>query len=220
MELPSARLQKETKYASHNTIMKDNDLWFKNTYVNRHDKPEEENVDQMILHPGRIYSFIYNIKSDDNDLVPVVYFIKYIVDENKIKRLIGININFIPPKIRVKIFDKITRIYSPFIDRAGRIIETGKPKGQPQLTVTFDILSNILKGSGFEFAIRSYAVDRITKKPMIVSYDEWWKLLYLRPKMIRKVNPDKIYSDYLMSAIGKENAKFHQSAKSLVDSNK
>ena len=108
----------------------------------------------------------------------------------------GINLSFVPPKVRMTILDEIKRVFgtmiiNPNIDRIN--------KGQQSLKkmpMTYDLAKVLLQKSGFEFALRSYIYTRMGSKPRIIDYSEWWRLGTFSSDYIRKLNKLSIYWRY------------------------
>jgi len=202
MELPSISYNNALKLKSHSTVVYHNKQWFDDTYVSRNINPVEENT-KTLMDVGKIYTFTYDAKFKDKldfwDAMPMNFILGHLESKSGNVNAFGMNISYIPPQIRLQVLDKIVHIFDTAIIR--RNIEKINEDKRPlkDLPMTYDIAKKILSGSGFEFAIRSYIYNRIKTKPLIVTYQDWWKVATFPSQYILKMNILAIYYLYKKS---------------------
>lgn len=198
--LPSERLQEETKTVTLSTVTYHNEKWFEKRYVERIIDTKEINFKILPLEIGKIYIFpyspIYADKLSFFDYMPINLILGYIITKAGRLNPYGINLSYIPPKIRVAILDTIIKIFktqyiNPNITRISE--ENWNLKTLP---MTYDIAKRILHNSGFEFAIRSYRNDRMGNKPLILTYEDWWRLSTIHSKFLAKMTIRMVYYRY------------------------
>lgn len=198
MDLPSITYKEALRLNSVTKILNDTTEWFEDVYVKRIDDPVEERVGRL-LEVGKMYSFLYDAKHK-KELEFWMYLptsslcIGHIEGKNKKLNAMCINTAYIPPKIRMLVLDKIVKVFNSMIIKQNeKLIKSGRFKSQAHMPLFYDICKKILKDSGFEFAIRSYIYTRMKTKPLIISYEDWWKASvltsnkYLLKKDIRYV---------------------------------
>lgn len=150
---------------------------------------------------GKMYTFSYKDPKYKKELdfynaFPIGICIGHTKGFDGKENPIFLALQFIPPKIRLKVLDQIVKIFSnsviePNIKRLNRGNLSLKP-----LRSDYSVLKKILAGSGFQFAIRSYIYKRIKTQPMIISYVDWWKVGTFSSKYIKKMNIQAIYFMY------------------------
>jgi hypothetical protein len=136
---------------------------------------------------GKIYMFKYtkpknieNIKYWDAN--PVVLS----MGQDEHGNDIGINLNFLPNTLRLKILDKIMESYSVNIRNAIRGKNKGNAKSQYQvININYSSLVKVLYKIGFNHSIRSYITNRKSQQ-FVLSYDSWPKVTFLNIKNINK----------------------------------
>ena len=181
MDLPSIVYREALKKNSVSKILNDSNQWFQDVYVKRIDKPSEPKVIKL-LEVGKFYSFLYDAKYK-KELEYWMYLptsslcIGHIEGENGKLNAMCINTAYIPPKIRMLILDKIVKVFNAMVLKHNeKMIRMGRYKSQNHMPLFYDICKRILKDSGFEFAIRSYIYTRMKTQPLIISYEDWWRV--------------------------------------------
>lgn len=201
MELPSKRIQKELKGKSMSTIKYHNQLWFDKYYMSRIDDVPEQRRGRL-LEPGKIYNYLYDAKYKNEldfwDKCVMVMVIGHVVTKSGKLNVLGINLSFIPPQYRVKILDKIVKVFNTqVVEPNVKRIQKGKVHGSlKKMPLYYDVCKRILAQSGFEFAIRSYIYRRIKSEPLIITYEDWWRPATFASKYIVKMNIRAIYALY------------------------
>jgi len=136
---------------------------------------------------GKIYMFKYvdpktikNMKSWDAN--PVVLSMGQDDHGNDI----GINLNFLPNQLRLKIMDKIMEAYAVNIKAAIRGRNKGNAKAQAQVIgLYYNNLVRVLSRVGFNHSVRTYITGRKSEQ-YVLSYDSWPKVTYLNVAEINK----------------------------------
>lgn len=208
MELPSVSFENAIREAgiTKNAIILRNQRWFQDLYINRLDEPPEPNI-KMIMEVGKAYSFVYDAKFKDKlnfwDLMPHLMIpLTYFKRKDRKINVVGINFSYIPPKIRMAVLDKIVKTFSSMIiDPNIEMIDKYQFHSLSNMPLFYDIAKNILKGSGFEFAIRSYIYTRISIEPKVITYEDWWKVATFPSKYIKKLGIRAIYYLYKRNII-------------------
>lgn len=185
---------------SESTIRRQAEDWFTQTYVKFEQKPTERNYKRVTFEVGKVYSFGYfNPKYKKvlqfYNIFPISLCIGWTDTKAGTRNPLCVNLTFIPPAIRVKILDKIIQTFNSPLTANRMIVIKGK-RTTKIVPLWYPVLKKILKKSGFEFAIRSYIVSRIKTKPLIVTYDDWWKTCVFTTKYVKKMNIRVIYYLY------------------------
>jgi len=198
--LPSERIKEETTTVSMSTVIHRNQQWFEKEYALRISDPKEPNFKVLPLEIGKIYSFaydpIYKKELDFYDFMPINLILGYILTKQGRMNAYGINLSYMPPKVRTTVLDVIVKLFrtqyiNPNITRI-----TEENWNLKRLPLTYDVAKKILHNSGFEFAIRSYRADHIGSKPRIITYEDWWRPCTFPSKFIQKINIRAIYYRY------------------------
>ena len=120
------------------------------------------------------------------DLHPVIIpFGKFTAESTSNDIIEGINLMFLPPKIRKDMLDQISKYL------------IGN-KGIRDDENYYEYLKYIfikLRKTDFKFAIRRYILDNISEAKEINRTD-YWCLVYLKPLNIMGKKPDDIYAEY------------------------
>ena len=201
--LPSERIIEETTTVTKSTVVYRNHKWFEDNYMRKINDPKEPNFKILPLEIGKMYSFAYDPihagELDFYDNMPMNLILGYIITKKGRLNPYGINLSYIPPKIRTNILDVIVRLFrtqyiSPNIARISE--ENFNLK---RLPMTYDVAKRILHNSGFEFAIRSYRNSQFRSKPLIITYEDWWRPCTFTSHFIQKINIRAIYYRYKRS---------------------
>lgn len=209
MELISKQIKKETDTIPYSTLVSRYQKWFDDYYIRRIEEPIETQ-NNIIMIPGKIYTFAYDPSEDyKNECdffshMPINLILGHKITKAGNWLTYGINLSFIPPSVRIRILDEIIRIWNtdiikPNIER----LEKGLPILH-DIPIFYDVAKKILEGSGFEWAIRSYRMERIASLPLIVTYSDWYKLSFFTIKFIMKMQVRAIYVKYNKNIHGKQ----------------
>ena len=156
---------------------------------------------------GYIYTFQYRPLNEDvlsyYDRQPIVFFTNRNKFNKNEKSLVvdGINLNFIPVKVRIYILS-VFKQYFDTIYQSGKItdiISSSKSSiesGYWQKMLDYLIGNTILK-TNYEFAIRPYCVSpKCMKNLRIIDYEDWNLVATLNEKFIIGKSVSDIYSMY------------------------
>lgn len=199
MDLPSETIKKIRESKSESSIRVRNQKWFDEFYFDRNLPKNdylEQNRRKFKFVVGKVYTFFYfNPKYKDElefyNAVPVGVFLGWLECGNPL----FLGLQFIPPKIRVLVLDKIVKFNESKIDASNKIILKSGYSDRI-LKTKYSDLKAYLKKSGFEYAIRSYIIKRIKTEPLIVTYYDWWRLCTFAGQYMKKKNIAYIYYHY------------------------
>lgn len=199
MKLPSEIIREEQNATSVSTTRRRAQEWFNDTYINEVLEPKEAYED-ITLEVGKMYSYWYDPYYADKlpffDNFPVMLCLGHLETKKRINAF-GINISYLPPEWRIQIFDKIFKMFgNRYLKYNKDIINKGRPTQQKVTPMYYDVMKQILEGSGFEFALRSYRYDRFMSVPKIITIEDWWKPLLFPSNYIFKLNVRAIYAKY------------------------
>ena len=160
------------------------------------------------LIPGRIYTYKYWPQHADKlayyDRQPMMLCLKHYIHPNTKNNLqVGINLNFIPPEIRVYMIDQIVKGFKNMIlqDIEHRKNDTGRERNLLLFTDNFDyyklldyLLETVLR-SGWKFAIRQYIWENADNIKM-VDYADWMLIPFIFSKDFVGASPEDVYQIY------------------------
>lgn len=195
---PSDRLQIELNSKSEAYIRNHNLKWYKKIYVDREIVPRDNSKGKDIFILGRLYTFLYDDPKYKDELIfysamPISLFIGY--SKNAPENPMMVNMHFIPPQIRKAIFDRIYLDNRSKINSIEKSVEKNRNNDRELSTTYYDLQKSLIK-SGYGFAIRSYIVERIKTEPLIISYNDWWRILTFANQNLMKKSVMEIYKMY------------------------
>lgn len=172
---------------------------YESKYLKEKVKPAEK-FSTTTLIPGKIYSFTHSTELIPNKSIKYVDKRPVILSLGRIKiddfvYEAGINLNIIPPQIKMIILDKIYISYKNQIEINEKGILEGRnnSKGLP---LSYDIAKKILDKTGFETAFFVY--DRRKMKGIkIFDYVDWVTIISLDTKAIVGLPLNKIFNEYI-----------------------
>lgn len=188
---------------------------FNDLYVlNKRKKTDflETNEEKSVIRlgkfiPGKIYTFFYDPLTKDKlsyyDIRPIILCNKVFTAKKTDNYIVsGINLNFLPEKVRVKLLDSF---YEEFEDEINKSYDMGG-EGRVNVNVReiiefFDDWQEVLKyfgiakGIGYQFAYRNYIIKRI-ELLRYVEYQHWEMIPLLKTENIIGETPEKIYTLY------------------------
>lgn len=171
--------------------------WGSNT--GKYGKPQESTKGLKNFLIGKIYTYNYDpLHADDldfYDINPIMLCLgqRHLEDGGVLQ--LGINLNFIPPRLRTQVLDIVFKKFrGPITDNLNDL-NRGVTTSQRQLGIPYNAATLLLEGTGFEFAIRSYYRSRISK-PKIIDYDDWHKLLIIDTERVIGDSILNVYNYY------------------------
>lgn len=153
----------------------------------------ESQIKNIELKNGQIYAYRYDPKHKDildyYDTQPLtlIYNNWYAKDGTYLYN--GINLHFLPHEIKLQVLE----YYWQYLYRFGgdKVI-----KIMPNVYYKFfKTIFNRLAKVNFQFALRTYIVPRIAN-PVLVPYNDWGKMILIKPNFILKKSVDEIYREY------------------------
>lgn len=147
------------------------------------------------FQPGKIYIFRYEHPVTEDrleqwDANPVVLSLGR-VDGNDL----GINLNYLPEKVKLNVIDKIYKNYGSKIEEQ-IAKKPGQAKAQkPILSFNEDTIIKFLNDAGLGYAIKRY-VTNLRKRTKVVSAEGWKYIPLLNLVQIKKTDIRKVQSGY------------------------
>lgn len=198
----------QMRKSSPSTVTRNSQMWFTAIYEQHTMAPPEPFLGP--IEAGKLYTYIYDPKHAKDlpfyDTFPMFLSMGHLQNGN----IFGINLSYIPPRIRMRILDKFVRVFhTRFIKNNVIALERGKPEMMKEIPFFYDVAKQMLAGSGFEFAIRSYLHSHVRSAPRVVTYEDYWRLLAFASDDIQKLNIRAIYALYKGQPIGTRDRKIN-----------
>ena len=161
--------------------------------------------------PGRVYTYQYNPQGADildfYDKRPMVYIIGEYVSQSTGKHIVqGVNLNFLPEKVKAKFIDTSYRIYGDEYKFADEMSDEDRLTSMMQInklvtnwyfmSLNFDKNAKI----GLSFAVRNYDIKRIMN-PVLIEVEDFEMIPYFVPKEMVGLPIGGIYALYLKNRI-------------------
>jgi len=161
--------------------------------------------------PGRVYTYQYNPEGADAldfyDKRPMVYIIGEYVSKSSGKHIVqGINLNFLPERIKAKFIDTAYRIFGDAYKDADEMSDKDKLVSMMQInnlvtnwyfmSLNFDKNAKI----GLSFATRNYEIKRILN-PVLIEVEDFDMIPYFVPKEMAGLPIGGVYALYLTRRI-------------------
>ena len=128
--------------------------------------------------PGNMVFFTYRAKYDQNpyDMSPLILVLR-----RSKKYTLGLNINWVPPKLRERLMDFILKGNK-------KNVEQNKP-----LSLSYDMIKNYIMRMGAP-AIRLYLNNRISPKGVVIPHYYYYKVVSLRSENFIGISADKAWA--------------------------
>lgn len=170
------------------------------------DTNEREQVNkQKLWLPGRIYTFqydpLYKDVLDYYDKRPIVFVHGVVKAKNGNDILVGINLNFLPEKVRVTVleyfYQQFKNDFAKSNDVVGKITIIQRAiqflKNWLGIQKIFDDQAKV----GYQFAFRNYIISPARMKGVtLVENTDWAYIPFLQTKDIVGKGLNEIYSEY------------------------
>jgi hypothetical protein len=176
------------------------------------DTNEREQVNkQKLWIPGRIYTFqydpLYKDMLDYYDRRPIVFVHGVVKAKNGNDILVGLNLNFLPEKVRVTVLEYFYQQFKNDYAQSGEIV--GKItiiqraiqflKNWLGVQKIFDDQAKV----GYQFAFRNYIISGARMKgATLVENSDWAYIPFLQTKDVVGKGLNEIYSEYKASLDG------------------
>lgn len=202
MKLISEQIKYETDRMPTSTLTSRYQKWFNDYYIRRMEEPTETQQTELMV-PGKIYTFSYFPEEKYRDkgvfyaYMPITLILGQKLSQGGNLIPYGINLSFVPPRVRIKIMDAIVRIFNTeYIQPSIERLNTGNEVIR-NIPLLYDVACKILEGSGFKFAIRGYRYDNMLSTPRIITYEDWYKINFFGNQYIVNSNARAIYYQYM-----------------------
>lgn len=143
---------------------------------------------------GGIFQYVYDAKTKDKlkywDKFPIVIPIEFYDDG-----FLGLNLHYMPPKIRIKILDKLMSYQ--------KTIKTGTNGKRVYMQLSYEMLKGLHHIPGFDFMIKRYLYNHIRSKMMRIGSKYWKDVAYLPTQRFEKASETTVWAD-AMKHIRKE----------------
>jgi hypothetical protein len=157
------------------------------------------------IQPGKIYTYSYDPLTKDSlsfyDVRPFVLVLEAYVKTNENVLIKGVNLNFLPESVRVKLLEATFNALRPSYESSNKEINSGRIGLMRQV-------ANVLKDSKFvftlfhtkanvpyEFAYRNYIVGRI-KNLVQIETEDWSMIPYYIGKEYKEMTAGDIFRLY------------------------
>jgi hypothetical protein len=196
------------------TLRKEYKTRFQDIYVNKSitktglgDTDEEDAILGLgKFIPGKIYTYEYDPLYKDvlsyYDKRPIILVNEVYKAKNGNDIVRGINLNFLPEEIRVATLQQFFKTFEGEITKSEEAAFKGTIfQGVGKIISFFRDWVQVLSmfgssaGVGYQFAYRSYIIDRI-KNLRYVEYQHWEMIPFLNPEEITGAGVSQIYLEY------------------------
>lgn len=132
---------------------------------------------------GYMYTYAYKAKGDGQleywDRFPLIFVISTYSDG-----FLGLNLHYLPPKMRAVLFDKLLDLAS-----------NDKLSKRTKLQVSYQILKHASKISLIKPTIKRYLTTQIQSKIAKIPAGEWEAAIYLPTESFKGASKTKVWSD-------------------------
>lgn len=142
---------------------------------------------------GKMYLFKYNPKWKDKlpyyDMAPLVFFFNAHVGndefgENGVQYLTGINLHYLPPKMRLFVLETLLTLRSEKRYRAST-----------RLKITWRALKALGQSPAFNHAVKMYRADHFISELHEIHPSYWEQILFLPLAEFQKASNKQVWSD-------------------------
>lgn len=135
-------------------MFRDRDLW----------------VDRIV--PGNMYTFSYDAKHKDTlpvwDAQPLVFFFNTFRSKQGHEMLMGINLHYLPPALRLVAFKALLTLRNE-----------KRYRKSTKLKLSWELLTGLSQSKYFEHSVKMYRVDHIRSKFVKIPARSWELALFL-----------------------------------------
>lgn len=173
--------------------------------------PQEGVREQLLAYQhllsGKMYTFMYSPMYTDKlafyDTRPIIISLKsYTAKSTQNKIELGLNINFIPPEMRMIVLSRLYETYRVILNENRQQLENLNYLDQRPLFIdtydfmlTLDYLWESVGNTGYKFALRNYIFDRMSDIKAI-DYDDWGKSIFIDSQQTAGASIGEIYHKY------------------------
>ena len=135
---------------------------------------------------GGIFQYGYDPKTKEKlkyyDRFPIVIPIEFYNNG-----FLGLNLHYMPPKMRVKILDKLMSYE--------KTIRTGTNGKRVYMALSYQMLKGLYHIPGFDFMLKRYLYTNIKTRIMRISSENWREVVYLPTQQFVKASDEKVWTD-------------------------
>jgi hypothetical protein len=193
--------------------------YFLNSYYKPTPKLKQRQVNSFKqLFPGRIYTFkykpLYKDVLDYYDKRPIILAVDSFNAKTGNNITVGINLNFIPNRVRLNMLEVLFKSFKRLIDNDLRKRKNDKYNGLPSYLFSsnydyFGIIDYIFQSivkSGYKYAIRSYIFTRMNNVSFI-EYEDWGLIPLIESSDIVGSTTSEIHSAYWKKSLKSNDKK-------------
>ena len=162
-------------------VSKINNLRNPITLANQIRKETDRNTNRFLI--GGLYYFYYNAKTADRldywDAFPLVIPLERYNDG-----FLGLNLHYIPPKIRAGFMDKL-------MDRA----VVNQNDDPVKVRISYEILDATKRYKEFRPCLKRYLYPRIASKILMVQPHEWETAVFLPTQQFQKATAKEVWQE-------------------------
>lgn len=138
---------------------------------------------QSVRFPlGKLYMFLYDAKGKYDlpywDRFPLVFIIKFTPDG-----FIGINLHYLPPRMRAYLFQQL------------QTLKIGDIPERARLKVTYDIIQSVSRYRFALPAIKRYITSHIRSRMFEIPDTDWEVAIHLPTEMFQKTTRTKVWGE-------------------------
>lgn len=135
---------------------------------------------------GGMYQYAYDAKTKKKlpywDAFPLVIPIELYDDG-----FLGLNLHYLPVKMRIKMLDKLLH-YS-------KTIRTGGHGMRTYMQLSYSFLRGIANLEGFDFMLKRYLYSHVKSRVMQIHFTAWSEVAYLPTQQFRKQSEEVVWAD-------------------------
>ena len=132
---------------------------------------------------GKMFMYRYDAKHKATlpyfDRYPLIFLL-----DRAPKGFTGINLHYLPPILRAKLFDKLTSLTS-----------NDRYDATTKLRISYEILSEATRYKEFRPCYKRYLTAHMKSKPVLVPASEWEVVLFLPFDSFKGANRDKVWKE-------------------------
>lgn len=150
-----------------------------------------EVVNLQDMNPGKFYFLLYNMQGKSSKLeqyAPILFTDWKQLEHTKI--VFGLSLNFIPVKLRLRLFDKMFAGQEDLLLAKDDKKKAGMQE-QPMNGVTYENVYQMLSAIGFEYAIREFDM-RLINKVYEISFTQLERFLTMNSQVFTNVDEGKL----------------------------
>ena len=162
-------------------VNKINNLKNPRALSNQIKREPDRNTNRFLL--GGLYCFYYSAKTADRleywDAFPLVMPLQRFNDG-----FLGLNLHYLPPKIRAGFMDKL-------LDRA----ITDDDNNPVRVRITYEILNATTRFKEFRPCLKRYSYNHIASRMLKVQPNEWETAVFLPTHQFQKARANQVWKD-------------------------